>query len=236
MNTHQRFGLLFSTVRHLTLEQIWHRSYRAIRRLWWRLSARRLPQPAHCHLAPHIPLYLGLSEITCASTWEDEVAASIERARAFSGQRFCFLQHSVSFGDRIGWHDPKLSKLWRYHLHYFDYVRDLLIWAASGERESAYRAFRRLALSWIEYNQALAGDGWHAYTISLRTVNWLHACSFFAKELKADKTTEDVLLRNLYAQTRILFSDLELDVRGNHLLENLRALIWAGIAFNGDEP
>src|SRR5262249_42063939 len=39
-----------------------------------------------------------------------------------------------------------------------------------------------------------------------------------------------------YGQAQFLFSNLELDVRGNHLLENIRALVWAGLAFNGAEP
>ena len=225
----------FSTLRHLTVAQVWHRSQRIIRRRWWRLTSRRSPQTVPCKLAPHATLYLGLAEIGNTQHLAAEIAAAIDRARAISDNSFCFLRQSVSFGDRIRWHDPELSQLWRYHLHYFDYVRDLLIWAASGERELAYGVWRRLALSWIEDNHLLSGDGWHPYTISLRVVNWLHAFSVFSKEMDADIETSDLLLRSAYGQMQVLSSDLELDVRGNHLLENLRALIWAGLAFDGPE-
>jgi uncharacterized heparinase superfamily protein len=167
--------------------------------------------------------------------WSADIAAAIQRAQAAAANEFCFLNRQVAFGERIKWHDPDLSQLWRYHLHYFDYVRDLLIWATADERDPAYRTFRGLARSWIDSNNLLAGDGWHPYTISLRVVNWLHAFSFFALEMNSDEETSDLLLRSAYGQVQVLFSNLELDVRGNHLMENVRALIWAGIAFDGSE-
>jgi uncharacterized heparinase superfamily protein len=226
----------FSTIRHLTASQIWHRSHRIIRRRWWRMTAKRSPLSANGQLTPHTPLYLGLADISNANGSPDEIAAAIGLARSYAENKFCFLSRTVSFGERIGWHDANQSQLWRYQLHSFDYVRDLLIWAAAGDSDNAYRAFRRLALSWIDGNQALSGDGWHPYTISLRVVNWLNALSFFSKEMNADVENSIQIVRSTYGQLQVLFSDLELDVRGNHLLENLRALICAGLAFEGSEP
>ena len=225
-----------STIRHLTLAQIWHRGHRVVRRRWWRFNGKQSPAITSCNPATHIPLYQGLSDLisdTEAAT--GEVAASLKRAQAISGNRFCFLNQTVTFGDRVRWNDPELSQLWRYHLHYFDYVRDLLIWSAAGKNDLAYPVFRKLAFSWIDNNQTLKGDGWHPYTISLRVVNWIHALSGFAKQFAADREAADIILRNVFGQVQVLFSDLELDVRGNHLLENLRALIWAGVAFDGAE-
>jgi uncharacterized heparinase superfamily protein len=161
---------------------------------------------------------------------------AIQRAHSIAQGNFSFLQHEVRFGKKIGWHESSVSRLWLYHLHYFDYVRDLLIWGASEDSKAAYGTFRQIACSWIEANEFLIGDGWHPYTISLRIVNWLNALSFFAAELEDDKETDLLLTASTYAQAQILFSDLELDVRGNHLIENLRALIWAGLSFAGDEP
>jgi uncharacterized heparinase superfamily protein len=200
------------------------------------MTAKRSPLPANGKLTPHTPLYLGLPDISKANDPADEIAAAIERARSYAENKFCFLSQTVSFGERIRWHDSNQSQLWRYQLHYFDYVRDLLIWGAAGDSENAYRTFRRLALSWIDANQALSGDAWHPYTISLRVVNWLNAFSFFSKEMNADVEAPIQIVRSAYGQLQVLFSDIELDVRGNHLLENLRALIWAGLAFEGSEP
>ena len=200
------------------------------------MRARRGPQNTPGRLTRHTPLYEGLSEITEGLLSSEETAAAIQRARAASANEFCFLRHNVSFGGQVRWHDPELSQLWRYHLHYFGYVSDLLIWANAAERDVAYRTFRDLTVSWINSNHLLTGDGWHPYTISLRVVNWLHAFAFFSKEMNSDEPTSDLLLRSAYGQMQVLFSDLELDVRGNHLMENIRALLWAGIAFKGAEP
>src|SRR5262249_11851638 len=128
------------------------------------------------------------------------------------------------------------SQLWRYHLHYFDYSRSWLVWAASGNELLAYRAFRATAKSWIERNTLLVGDGWHPYTISLRVVNWINAGLAFRSQLQEDPLFSRLFFGSLYAQAQHLASNLEWDVRGNHLLENLRALIIASLAFSGSEP
>src|SRR5207244_169283 len=44
------------------------------------------------------------------------------------------------------------------------------------------------------------------------------------------------LLASAYAQLRFLSRNLEHDVRGNHLIANLRALVCGAIFFEGDEP
>jgi len=225
-----------STVRHLTAAQIWHRSYRTIKRRYWRLRRKRVSLGPECRLSFRADFYKGLPDIQSAEAWADEINSSVTRARAAAQKTFCFLQRTVSLGDQINWNDPRLSQLWRYQLHYFHYLQDVSIWAASGEHEAAYQAFRNLTRCWIEGNQQLSGDGWHPYTISLRVVNWLNALAYFRERLKAEPEVNGLIARSAYAQTQVLYSDLELDVRGNHLVENLRALIWAGLVFEGVEP
>lgn len=201
-----------------------------------RLSRKRAPQPEQAQLRHYSALYAGLCGIGASGTWRDHIAACTARAKAVSVREFCFLQHRVCFADQVAWQAPEASRLWRYHLHYFDYLTDVLVWAATEDRANAYRTFRDLALSWIEFNDVIAGDGWHPYTISLRVVNWLNAVSFFAAELQAENDARERILRSLYGQLEFLFSNLELDVRGNHLIENLRALICGGVAFEKTLP
>ena len=175
------------------------------------------------------------TEMEKPGPWEAEVLRALERARGVSRQCFCFLQHSHVFHEKILWEDLSLSQLWRYHLHYFEYVNDLLVWSALGHADEAYQTFKRLADSWIQENQRLTGDGWHPYTISLRIVNWVHVLSAFQLQLAGDRRFYERLAGSIYGQGRILAQDLEFDVRGNHLLKNLKALIWLGIAFKGAE-
>ena len=119
------------------------------------------------------------------------------------------------------WHDESIPRLQRFQLHYFDY-------ATSAD----VAAFRRWALSWMRANERLRGDGWHPYTISRRVVNWLHA----ADVLELDTAFRHDLLASVYAQLRFLARNLEHDVRGNHLIANLRALVCGAVFFDGDEP
>ena len=180
-------------------------------------------------------IYAGLSDIGNPGPWQAQALQSLGQAKEISRQHFCFLQHSHVFLKDILWHAPNLSQLWRYHLHYFEYVHDLLVWSALGYAEEAYQTFRNLADSWIQGNQRLMGDGWHPYTISLRVVNWVHALTAFQLQLARDKPFYQRLVSSIYGQGRILAHDLEFDVRGNHLQKNLKGLIWLGIAFRGEE-
>lgn len=143
MKNSQRLTYYFSTIRHLTVAQIWHRGHRVIQRRWWRLLGREAPQPAHCDLASCVPLYLGLSEVTNKGPWTEDLSLAIERARAISENRFSFLNQCVAFTAEPDWHDPNLSHLWRFNLNYFDYVLELLIWWAAGEKLVHIQPFGR---------------------------------------------------------------------------------------------
>lgn len=231
-----RLSLLFWTTRYLSPTQVLFRLRRMLRRKWWQVRKRPAPQPIGWKLASSEPLYVGLSHAVHQGPWMQDVDVSVEQARGVFDSHFCFLNQRHNFTRQIDWHLPTQSQLWRYHLHYFGYVDDLLIWSASGNSPDAYEAFRRLVGSWINENRVLAGDGWHPYTVSLRVVNWVHALLAFQSELSKDEPFRQRFLKSLYGQGRVLANDLELDVRGNHLLKNLKALIWLGIVFKGVEP
>src|SRR5207253_4713853 len=116
--------------------------------------------------------------------------------------RFTFVGRLVEFGPEPRWDDPDVSQLWRYHLHYFDYVTDLLVWSSVGDPSVAYRAFRDLAESWIARNAVKVGDGWHPYTVSVRIANWLHAAAGFEPQLKLDEPFRQRLLGSTFEQAR----------------------------------
>ena len=86
---------------------------------------------------------------------------------------FRFLNLEKDFSSGIDWSDKSLPKLWRYNLHYFDYLLDP---GRSGE--SKYN----LIDSWIAHNSPGVGDGWEPYTVSLRIVNWIKYFASLGKE------------------------------------------------------
>ena len=231
-----RLQLLLWTIRYLRPRQVWSRTRRNLRRAWWSARRRRPPGVTGWNFIDSHALYAGLPDVLRHGPWQVQVEAALQRAADIAGQQFCFLNRRATFSSAPGWHDPNLSRLWRYHLHYFDYVQDLLVWGACGQEPAAYKVFRAIADSWMDCNGRICGDGWHPYTISLRVVNWLHALSAFGRQLGADVSFRSRLLDSLRSQSTILARDLETDVGGNHLLANLRALVMTAISARGREP
>ncbi len=225
--TVQRVSRLYWTVRYLSARQVYYRLRRLGRRRWQRLLRRTAPMPTAPALRSPVPFW----QQPTASLVQDQFLTTAQDVQQL---RFTYLNHTHQFDATLGWHDPALSHLFRYHLHYFHYVLPLLAAHHAGEA-GAYQTFKRIAEDWIAANQQIGGDGWHPYTVSLRVVNWLHAVNGFSAALDQDPTFKQRLCSSLYGQCQYLATDLEHDVRGNHLLENLRALIWAGLAFEGAE-
>lgn len=132
------------------------------------------------------------------------------RQRILKGE-FTFLNVKKKFYNSIDWRSNELPQLWRFNLHYFNYLCIL------EEKEKV-----RICIDWIRNNPAGTPDAWHSYSLSLRIVNW---CKQFF--------TDQCILKSLYLQAAYLYRNLETYHPGNHLLENARALIFAGLYFRG---
>ena len=123
--------------------------------------------------------------------------------------------------DAHGWDDPALAKLWRYNQHYFD---DLA--AVDAAARTAWH--RELIARWIDECPPGRGTAWEPYPTSLRIVNWI-------KWLHAGNEPVPAMLNSLAAQVRFLGKRLEWHLLGNHLFVNAKALVFAGLFFQGDE-
>jgi len=120
-----------------------------------------------------------------------------------------------------GWDDPKLAKLWRYNLHYFD---DLNAWDAPGR----LRWHQTYLARWLAANPPASGSAWEPYPTSLRIVNWV-------KWAMASSPLPDGCAHSLAIQARHLARRLEIHLLGNHLFANAKALVFAGRYFQGPE-
>jgi uncharacterized heparinase superfamily protein len=120
-----------------------------------------------------------------------------------------------------GWDDPSVSKLWRYHLHYFDDVN-----ADDAEARDAWH--RALVARWIAEVPPAAGTGWEPYPTSLRIVNWIKW------HLRSGGLTPEAL-HSVAIQARWLEQRIEWHILGNHLFTNAKALVFAGVLFEGPE-
>ncbi|MDQ3920305.1 MAG: heparinase II/III family protein [Acidobacteriota bacterium] len=132
------------------------------------------------------------------------------RERIAAGE-FRFLDHTARLGRPVEWDAQGQPLLWQFNLHYFNYLHLL-----SREEQAG------LCADWVRANPAGETVGWHPYPTSLRIVNWCKA-----------GLQDDALLRGLYRQAAHLYRNVETYHPGNHLLENAKALIFAGRYFEG---
>ena len=126
-----------------------------------------------------------------------------------------------------GWEHADVPRLWRFHLHYWDWAWGL---AADPDRLAARAAFARLWRSWHASAGFGHADAWHPYPAALRAWSW---CGLHG-ELAAGGDIEPDFTAALAAHAAFLRRHLEYDVGGNHLIKGLKAL--AGLAvFFADE-
>lgn len=138
-----------------------------------------------------------------------------------SDHSFCFLNRDKTFPiSSVDWASKEMPKLWRYNLHYFNYLFD---------ESRSHEANTHHISDWIAKNPAGIGDGWEPYTISLRIVNWI---KFF---LKHDKAVQESWLQSLYTQALWLEKNIEYHILANHYLKNGIALFFAGMYFDGKD-
>jgi uncharacterized heparinase superfamily protein len=137
--------------------------------------------------------------------------------------RFVGREHRIAL--RVDWRAPgpgAADQLWRMNLHYMEYLEALT------DRQAA-----ELIGQWIEANPPFApgstSDAWNAYTVSLRVTVWM-------QQLAARGLPGDVVARaeqSLVQQLAYLERHLETDIGGNHLIKNIKALLWASAYFEG---
>jgi uncharacterized heparinase superfamily protein len=126
-------------------------------------------------------------------------------------------------GKTMQWRPPGVSALWVYTLHYFGWLKDLR--ALPGD-DGLFEA-RRLVESWITDAGDFDRTLWHPYPLSLRLVNWLTHADWLMSG--ADVGFKTAFMTSLVKQANHLPKVLEWDVGGNHLLKNIKALVYTGL-------
>lgn len=144
-------------------------------------------------------------------------------ARDSDGWRFAFLGREVAMSGAIAWRQPgndAATQLWRMNLHYMEWLE-----ALGG---AAGRAAMR---SWIAanppYTRESWGDSWNSYTLSLRVVCWLQWLA------RHPASGDENIAESIAEQLDFLLRHLEADIGGNHLIKNVKALIWGAASIDG---
>ena len=127
-------------------------------------------------------------------------------------------------GDAPRWDYMDAPRLWRFHLHYWDWAWGL---AADPDRLAARALFARLCRSWQASTGFGRGDAWHPYPAALRAWSW---CGLH-HDLVAGSDIEPDFVAGLAAHAGFLRRHLEYDVGGNHLIKGLKALVGLAVFF-----
>lgn len=174
-------------------------------RLWFRL-ARPRPDPSPAP-APRPQ----------SGNW---VLPASRRASLIGPRSFRFLRETGVL-DKIGWDGTERDKLWRYNQHYFDDLNA----EGAADRATWHHA---LLKDWVARNRPGRGNGWEPYPTSLRIVNWV-------KWALAGNVLPLACRDSLAIQARWLTRRMEHHLQGNHLFANAKALVFAGLFFDGPE-
>ncbi|MSR59946.1 MAG: alginate lyase family protein [Planctomycetaceae bacterium] len=161
-----------------------------------------------------------------------------DNARRILDHRFRLLGQEARLPDPVDWRmsdRTEFDHLWRFHLHYQEYLLDLMVDSAGTTVETRIGRAWQLVQQWIEGNPLSdvrgLDDAWHPFCISRRVPVWMMLWQAFPPEGEpAERVAE-----SLFQQTMFLASHLERDLGGNHLLENTRALALAGSFFYGPQ-
>ena len=206
---------IFHTLRHCRLEQITAQvAHRLPGSHGKALAAARTPAPA-------------FPGCRAPATWAPPQPLTGENtAETLTGGTFSFVHLSDEAGWPPAWHADNMPMLWRYNLHYLDWI-----WTLPFDQA------KEATLDWIEKNPVdRGGVGWDPYPVSLRLINLsLYFFQTHREETLSDTSFRDALWPPLFQQAKWLQKNLEIRLLGNHLLENLVALQIFSTCFSGQE-
>ena len=90
---------------------------------------------------------------------------------------------------------------------------------------------------WIASNppfgRAYYLGSWNSFALSIRIVVWLQAIAL--RRSRLEDAFLDRMAASLTKQMTFLTRNLELDILGNHLIKNIKALLWAGRCLDGPD-
>jgi uncharacterized heparinase superfamily protein len=211
--------LVLRTTRNVPIRQL---LYFVIRRIQQKLPAR-LPAP------PPVAVSDREYVLGAALTRVSMRAGARVRAEATRRHEFAFLGTCRRL-QSIDWGEEYENLLWTYHLHYFDYARDLAHAYRETSDDRYLQTFKTLVLDWISRCSPRSA-GWQPYPTSLRIVNWVYSLLLLGDSLPAEVRAS--IARSVALQAAWLHRRLEHHLGANHLQVNYKALAIAGLYFEG---
>ncbi len=208
-------GLYLRTVRLLKPKQVLYR-------LWYGLR-KRLPDYSYRSDKAR-PENISWAPLTPAVPFPDYPAIDTD---AVARGEFSFLNIQERYDQQPEWSDAGKSRLWRYNLHYFNYLL--------GKARLSEQAALSLIRHWIRENPPGTADAWDPFPTSLRIVNWIKYIGGGITDQSEPTAVLMDISESIYEQTCWLASWLEHHILANHIFKNAKALLFAGFFFSGPQ-
>lgn len=220
----QKSRLLWYAVTYTRPAQLWHRLRLTLKRQFlvrWMTPARAEA------VAWQDPAALRVSNRPVLPVLPDRLHHVLSYGEDTVVLRFLNIERQFTLP--FAWRPDELHQnklLWLLNLHYHEFLE-----ALPGALAS------RVVLDWIDqvkpYVRNYWLDTWNSYTLSLRVVVWMQMLA--RERLPLTETERTRVIGSLLAQLRFLEANLELDLGGNHLMKNVKALLWGSRFFEGSE-
>lgn len=194
----KRIELYFNTLKYLKSSQVFGRIFSEFKKELYSRNILKLT-PLKVKTGSIIPK----TEFIFHEPWNDQ--------ESIKSNKLTFIGISHKFNNKIDWNIQSLPLLWKFNLHYFNFMHLL----SKNDQID-------LCNNWNINNTFNNNVAWHPYVLSLRIINWC----------KANLDDTDIN-SSLYLQSQYLYRNLEFYHPANHYLENARALIFAGLYFEG---
>ncbi len=214
-NTAHKAMQTYRWLKHLHMHQLWARAGYKARSFWY--STPLYP------LTWETPTPLTEAQLTPANLWP----TNTQHGKQIANTEFCFIGKTLNMRKKMRWLPREASHLWLFHLHYWDWLPDLLTQDEKGQRLA-----QEYLDDWVTlFGKRWHGVVWHPYPLSLRIVAWLTHAPTLLKDLPQE--TVQLFWDSLQHQITHLEDNLEWDLGGNHLIKNLKALVYAGLCLPG---
>ena len=212
-------GKYFHTIKYLKSEQL-------LGQVRLRLSKRRQKLPEF-----HQKYAAGASLKKAAHT-ESKIRPPVPESQYsdLSSGQFHFVGETHTLTHEKDWSFPSATKLWRYNLHYFDWMWHRL------NQENDWTDFIEQFRSWQDWSFSHPhSEAWDPYPVSLRLMNWSLLCAVRHRDRFIRHRQFSFEMSSLIRSHAIWLSrNLETHIQANHLLENLVAVYLSTGLFSWD--
>lgn len=153
---------------------------------------------------------------------------SAERGRWLCGGAFMMDGETVAANEDC-WEPEGTSAAWLRHMHGFDWLRDLRALGGDASRNQA----RAMIQNWVKRYHNWDSFAWSTDILGQRVAHWIALYPYYGQS--ADDGFQAAMLQSLMRQARHLSRALPGGQEGLKLLQAIRGLAYAGLAFEGRE-